>query len=201
MVIIKVSSTWKLGRRVWILRGYVRNKHYELLTALHTYWKNSMRNFIYLPILALAENEWESKTIDRAHLFIEGQTWNEDLIVWQNTEECYHCTWVRSGLQWRVIFGSELSWKLPQITRPAWRLDSAAENEFNSWHLCRCSVAPALQGIDFIDQSITAGTGFWVEFIGTFLPLWSMNSLRPNPIMIRPINLRQGSWTLGRSTN
>ena len=104
MVIIKVSSTWKLGRRVWILRGYVRNKHYELLTALHTYWKNSMRSFIYLPILALAENEWESKTIDRAHLFIEGQTWNEDLIVWQNTEECYHCTWVRSGLQWRVIF-------------------------------------------------------------------------------------------------
>ena len=56
-----------------------------------------MRNFVFLPFLALAENEWESKKIDRAHLFIEGQTWNEELIVWQNTEECYHCTWVRLG--------------------------------------------------------------------------------------------------------
>ena len=82
---------------VEFLRGYVRSKHSELVIIFELIEKSPMRNFIFLPLLARAENEWESKTIDRAHLFIEGQTWNKDLIVWQNTEECYHCTWVRPG--------------------------------------------------------------------------------------------------------
>ena len=40
---------------------------------------------------------WEDKGhIDRAYLLVEGKSWNENLIIWQNTEECHHCTWIRS---------------------------------------------------------------------------------------------------------
>ena len=55
-----------------------------------------MRSSTLLPLAVLA-NEWEDKdTIDRAHLFVGGAGWNADKIIWQNTVECYHCTWIRA---------------------------------------------------------------------------------------------------------
>ena len=40
---------------------------------------------------------WQDKGhIDRAYLLVEGEPWNENLIIWQNTKECHHCTWIRS---------------------------------------------------------------------------------------------------------
>ena len=42
-------------------------------------------------------NLWtDKKKIDRALLILNGTKFSNDLIIWQNTKECHHCSWIRS---------------------------------------------------------------------------------------------------------
>jgi hypothetical protein len=42
-------------------------------------------------------NKWTSQgKIDRAMLLLNGTNFSENLILWQNTQECHHCSWIRS---------------------------------------------------------------------------------------------------------
>jgi len=43
----------------------------------------------------LVEADW-SDPMDRAQLLLNGTKFSNDLILWQNNEECHHCRWIRS---------------------------------------------------------------------------------------------------------
>ena len=38
---------------------------------------------------------WDSP-LDRAEVIINGTGFAEKLVLWQNAEECHHCSWIRS---------------------------------------------------------------------------------------------------------
>ena len=54
--------------------------------------------------------------MDRAMLILNGTSVTSDLLLWQNAEECHHCSWVRS----RDRAGDKLPVLKENVTFIAW---------------------------------------------------------------------------------
>ena len=63
------------------------------------------------------KSAWEEAgNMDRASLLPNGTEFSKDLILWQNMEECHHCSWVRA----RDKKGDVLPQLAPNTSYLAW---------------------------------------------------------------------------------